>query len=37
MSGYGHFDIDDWTQSRLIVLHPAEESPYPVVALLSKL
>ncbi|KAH9940865.1 aldehyde dehydrogenase [Epithele typhae] len=34
MSGYGHFDVEDWTQSRLLVLHPEQEHPYPVVSLL---
>lgn len=30
-SGYGYFNIEDWTQFRLTVLHPAKEPPYPVV------
>ncbi|KAI0642108.1 aldehyde dehydrogenase [Trametes meyenii] len=31
-TGYGSFMIEDWTQLRLIVLHPEREPPYPVVA-----
>ncbi|RDX48153.1 aldehyde dehydrogenase [Lentinus brumalis] len=36
-SGYGHFNIDDWTQLRLTVLHPAKEPPYPVVSRLGSI
>ncbi|KAI0642107.1 aldehyde dehydrogenase [Trametes meyenii] len=31
-TGYGLFMIDDWTQLRMIVLHPEQEPPYPVTA-----
>ncbi|KAI0675687.1 aldehyde dehydrogenase [Trametes maxima] len=31
-TGYGSFMMEDWTQLRLIVLHPQQEPPYPVVA-----
>ncbi|KAI0687148.1 aldehyde dehydrogenase [Cerioporus squamosus] len=31
-SGYGHFNIEDWTQLRLTVLHPAKEPPYPLIS-----
>ncbi|RPD64183.1 aldehyde dehydrogenase [Lentinus tigrinus ALCF2SS1-7] len=30
-SGYGYFNIEDWTQFRMTVLHPTKELPYPVV------
>ncbi|KAI0630582.1 aldehyde dehydrogenase [Trametes polyzona] len=33
-TGYGVFMVNDWTQLRLIVLHPEVENPYPVVGTL---
>ncbi|KAI9064788.1 aldehyde dehydrogenase [Trametes sanguinea] len=30
-TGYGVFMIDDWTQTRMIVLHPEQEPPYPII------
>ncbi|KAI0630583.1 aldehyde dehydrogenase [Trametes polyzona] len=34
-SGYGHFTVDDWTDIRMLVLHPKKEPPYPIVTKLS--
>ncbi|KAI0831987.1 aldehyde dehydrogenase [Trametes gibbosa] len=31
-TGYGVFMVEDWTQLQMIVLHPEEEPPYPVIA-----
>ncbi|KAI0766681.1 aldehyde dehydrogenase [Trametes elegans] len=30
-TGYGVFMVDDWTQQRMIVLHPEQEYPYPIM------
>ncbi|CAL1715140.1 unnamed protein product [Somion occarium] len=30
-SGYGHFDVDNFTDARMVVVHPSEERAYPVV------
>ena len=30
-TGYGTFTVDDWTQMRTIVLHPADGPRYPLV------
>ena len=34
-SGYGHFNVEDWTQLRLTVLSPAKEPPYPIISKLA--
>ncbi|KAI0653168.1 aldehyde dehydrogenase [Cubamyces menziesii] len=31
-TGYGVFMVEDWTQTRMIVLHPEQEPPYPLTA-----
>ncbi|KAI0369134.1 aldehyde dehydrogenase [Pilatotrama ljubarskyi] len=31
-TGYGVFMVEDWTQLRMIVLHPEQEPPYPITA-----
>ncbi|KAI0741632.1 aldehyde dehydrogenase [Daedaleopsis nitida] len=35
-SGYGHFNIEDWTQLRMTILHPADEPAYPMIAKLNR-
>ena len=30
-TGYGHFDIENFTDMRMIVVHAAGRTPYPVV------
>lgn len=30
-TGYGHFDIENFTDLRMIVVHAAGRTPYPVV------
>ncbi|OSD04847.1 aldehyde dehydrogenase [Trametes coccinea BRFM310] len=34
-TGYGRFMIDDWTDLRMMVLHPAKEPPYAITAKLN--
>ncbi|KAI0642106.1 aldehyde dehydrogenase [Trametes meyenii] len=34
-TGYGRFTIDDWTDIRMMVLHPATEPPYVVTSRLN--
>ncbi|KAH9940869.1 aldehyde dehydrogenase [Epithele typhae] len=35
-SGYGYFNVDEWTQLRMSVLHSEKEPPYPVVSRLNQ-
>ncbi|KAI0794096.1 aldehyde dehydrogenase [Fomes fomentarius] len=34
-SGYGNFNVEDWTQLRITVLHPTQEPSYPLIAKMS--
>ncbi|KAI0358014.1 aldehyde dehydrogenase [Trametes cingulata] len=34
-TGYGHFSIEEWTDLRMMVLHPAKEPPYLVTSRLN--
>ncbi|KAI0766679.1 aldehyde dehydrogenase [Trametes elegans] len=35
-TGYGHFSVEQWTDSRALVLHPAKEPPYAVTGKLDR-
>lgn len=36
-TGYGRFTVEEWTDMRTMVLHPAREPPYLITSKLARL